>query len=70
MTRNERLATAFTAMNEAFEALRPFATGGSEKGDASEVVSQMLERLYNDMDILAEVMANPANEKQAHHRLD
>ena len=57
-------------MNEAFEALRPFATGGSEKGDASEVVSHMLERLYNDMDILAEVMANPANEKQAHHRLD
>jgi hypothetical protein len=57
-------------MNEAFEALRPLAAGGSKKGHASEIVSQILERLYNDMDILAEVMANPANEKQAHHRLD
>jgi hypothetical protein len=57
-------------MSEAFEALRPLATGGGEKGHASEIVSQILERLYNDMDLLAEVMANPANEKQAHHRLD
>lgn len=68
MTRNERLAAAFTAMNEAFEVLRPLATGGSQKGPASELVAQVLERLYNDMDALVEVMASPANDEQALNR--
>lgn len=68
MTRNERLATAFTSMNEAFEVLRPLAIGGSEKGPASEIVAQIMERLYHDMDTLVEVMANSANEEQAINR--
>ena len=63
MSRNEQIASAFTAMNTAYDALLPLSRRGNDSDPADTRILSILERLHSDMDVLIEIMTTEPSEQ-------